>query len=154
MVAESVIIMVMAPIAGALSDRFGSRLLCTTGCALIGAAQFFLATLNLHAPVVVIILPLIVWGIGWSLFNAPNQSAILSAVTSDKMGAAAGMISTTARTGGAWAGVIDDAIRYLLANATSGSRWARRKWRAAPQVFMDSLSTRFTCLAFSPWFRS
>jgi MFS family permease len=34
-VADSVIIMVMAPIAGALSDRLGSRLLCTVGVGVI-----------------------------------------------------------------------------------------------------------------------
>jgi EmrB/QacA subfamily drug resistance transporter len=34
-VADSVIIMIMAPIAGALSDRLGSKLLCTIGCAIV-----------------------------------------------------------------------------------------------------------------------
>ena len=46
-------------------------------------------------------LPLALWGVGWALFNAPNQSATLGAVTQDKIGAAAGMIATTARTGSA-----------------------------------------------------
>ena len=100
-VADSVIIMIMAPIAGSLSDRFGSRLLCTAGCAIVAVAQFFLATLGSACVVVRIMLPLVVWGIGWALFNAPNQSSILGAVTPEKIGAAAGMIATTARTGGA-----------------------------------------------------
>jgi hypothetical protein len=46
-------------------------------------------------------LPLALWGVGWALFNAPNQSATFGAVTHDKLGAAAGMIATTARTGSA-----------------------------------------------------
>ncbi len=75
-VADSVIIMIMAPIAGALSDRLGSRLLCTVGCAIVAVAQFFLATLDLDSSLVRIILPLVIWGIGWALFNAPNQSSI------------------------------------------------------------------------------
>ena len=74
-VADSVIIMVMAPIAGALSDRLGSRLLCTIGVGVIAVAQIFLATLDLHASLVRIMLPLVIWGIGWALFNAPNQSS-------------------------------------------------------------------------------
>jgi EmrB/QacA subfamily drug resistance transporter len=100
-VADSVIIMFMAPIAGTLSDRVGSRLLCTIGCAVIVIAQFFVASLGLQASLLRIMLPLALWGVGWALFNAPNQSAILGAVSADKIGAAAGMIATTARTGGA-----------------------------------------------------
>src|SRR5207344_1311274 len=63
-VADSVIIMIMAPIAGALSDRLGSRLLCTIGVAVIAVAQIFLATLDLHSSLVRIMLPLVIWGIG------------------------------------------------------------------------------------------
>jgi EmrB/QacA subfamily drug resistance transporter len=40
-VADSVIIMIMPPVAGSWSDRLGSRLLCTIGCAVIVVAQFF-----------------------------------------------------------------------------------------------------------------
>ena len=104
--------MVMAPIAGALSDRLGSRLLCTIGVGVIAVAQIFLATLDLHSSLVRIMLPLVIWGIGWALFNAPNQSSILGAVSQERIGAAAGMIATTARTGGA-IGVasVSDAVR-------------------------------------------
>ena len=100
-IADSLIIMFMAPIAGTLSDRFGSRLLCTIGCAVIVIAQFFVGSLGLQASLLRIMLPLALWGVGWALFNAPNQSATLGAVTQDKIGAAAGMIATTARTGSA-----------------------------------------------------
>jgi len=95
-VADSVIIMIMAPIAGALSDRFGSRVLCTVGCAVVALAQILLASLELDASLVRIMLPLVLWGVGWSLFNAPNQSSVLGAVSSEKLGAAAGMIATSA----------------------------------------------------------
>jgi MFS family permease len=100
-IADSLIIMFMAPIAGTLSDRLGSRLLCTIGCAVIVIAQFFVGSLGLQASLLRIMLPLALWGVGWALFNAPNQSATLGAVTPDKIGAAAGMIATTARTGSA-----------------------------------------------------
>ncbi|MBM4260488.1 MAG: MFS transporter [Deltaproteobacteria bacterium] len=142
-VADSVIIMIMAPIAGALSDRLGSRLLCTVGCALIAAAQLFLATLSLSAPVFVIILPLILWGIGWSLFNAPNQSSILGSTAPDKMGAAAGMISTTARTGGAIGVALSSTLfGYLVsaASLTSSQFNSPESWRAAPAVFGHAFS--------------
>ena len=143
-VADSVIIMIMAPIAGSLSDRFGSRLLCTTGCAIIGLAQFFLATVDLDASLLRIMLPLLVWGVGWALFNAPNQSSILGAVSPEKIGAAAGMIATTARTGGAMGVALSATLfGYVLSVAgLSGSQIESPEiWRAAPETFKHAFST-------------
>jgi EmrB/QacA subfamily drug resistance transporter len=155
-VADSVVIMVMAPLAGALSDRFGSRLLCTIGCAIIALAQFFLASLEIDSSLVQIMIPLVSWGVGWALFNAPNQSSILSAVSPDKIGAAAGMIATTARAGGAMGVALSATLfGHLVAAAgfSSSQIGAPENWRAAPEVFMDAFSTTifvlnvFTALA-------
>lgn len=149
-VADSVIIMVIAPIAGALSDRLGSRLLCTIGVAVIAVAQIFLATLNLHSSLARIMLPLIIWGIGWALFNAPNQSSILGAVRQERIGAAAGMIATTARTGGAMGVALSATLfGYLLdgAGVPSSQVNSPEGWRAAPEIFMSGFSTTIFVLS-------
>ena len=150
-VADSVIIMIMAPIAGSLSDRFGSRLLCTIGCALVTVAQFFLATLELNASLPRIVFPLVVWGVGWALFNAPNQSSILGAVSPEKIGASAGMIATTARTGGAMGVALSATLfGYLLSAAglSGGQIESPESWRAAPEIFMGAFSTTIFVLNF------
>jgi EmrB/QacA subfamily drug resistance transporter len=150
-VADSVIIMIMAPIAGSLSDRLGSRMLCTTGCAIVAVAQFFLATLDPQASLFRIMLPLVVWGVGWAMFNAPNQSSILGAVSPERIGAAAGMIATTARTGGAMGVALSATLfGYLLSAAgLSGSQIeAPESWRASPAIFMDGFSTTIFALTF------
>ena len=143
-VADSVVIMVMAPIAGALSDRLGSRLLCTIGCAIVALAQFFLASLEIDSSLFHIMIPLVIWGMGWALFNAPNQSSILSAVSADKIGAAAGMIATTARAGGAMGVALSATLFGHLVSAAGFSAsqiGAPENWHAAPEVFMDAFST-------------
>lgn len=140
-VADSVVIMMMAPLAGALSDRFGSRLLCTIGCAVIAIAQLLLATLSLDSTLPRIMIPLVVWGIGWALFNAPNQSSILGAVGKERIGAAAGMIATTARAGGAM-GVALSATLFGHLVAAAGFSSAQignpENWRASPETFMEA----------------
>ena len=155
-VADSVVIMIMAPIAGALSDRLGSRLLCTIGCAVIAMAQFFLASLDIQASLLRIMFPLVVWGVGWAMFNAPNQSSILGAVSQEKIGAAAGMIATTARAGGAMGVALSATVfgHLVAAAGFSGSQIGDpENWRAAPEVFMNAFSTTiyvlngFTALA-------
>ena len=150
-VADSVIIMIMPPVAGSWSDRLGSRLLCTIGCAVIVAAQFFLATLDVHASLIRIIFPLALWGVGWALFNAPNQSSILGAVSPATIGAAAGMIATTARAGGAMGVALSATLfGYLLSAAglSSSQIASSESWRAAPDVFMKSFSRTIYVLNF------
>ena len=155
-VADSVVIMIMAPVAGTLSDRLGSRLLCTIGCAVIAMAQFFLASLDIQASLLRIMFPLVVWGVGWAMFNAPNQSSILGAVSQEKIGAAAGMIATTARAGGAMGVALSATVfgHLVAAAGFSGSQIGDPgNWRAAPEVFMNAFSTTiyvlngFTALA-------
>jgi EmrB/QacA subfamily drug resistance transporter len=142
-IASSVMIVMFAPVAGWLSDRLGSRLLCTVGSALIVIAQFFIASLGLDSSVPRIIFPLMLSGLGWALFNSPNQSAILGSVPRDKAGTASGMNTTTARTGGAM-GVALSATLFTYGLTTAGLSPLQiespESWGASPDLFMKSFN--------------
>jgi EmrB/QacA subfamily drug resistance transporter len=142
-IADSLIIMFMAPIAGTLSDRLGSRLLCTIGCAVVVIAQFFVGSLGLESSLPRIMLPLALWGVGWALFNAPNQSATLGAVSHDKLGAAAGMIATTARTGSAMgvamAGTIFSSL-LTAAGLSPAETQSPQSWSSMPGSVIGSFN--------------
>lgn len=117
---------------------------------MIAVAQIFLATLDLHASLVRIMLPLVIWGVGWALFNAPNQSSILGAVSQERIGAAAGMIATTARTGGAIGVALSATLFGYLLNAAGlagGQINSPEGWRAAPEIFMSGFSTTIYALS-------
>jgi EmrB/QacA subfamily drug resistance transporter len=142
-VADSAIIMIMAPIAGWLSDRFGSRLLCTVGCSVIVVGQFLLGSLGLQSSILNIIFPLALWGLGWGLFNSPNQSAIFGSVSMDKIGAASGMTATAARTGGALGVVMASTLfAYMLtaAGLSQAQIESPQSWSAAPERFIGPFS--------------
>jgi MFS family permease len=143
MIAGSVIIVMVAPIAGWMSDRLGSRLLCTVGSGLIVVAQFFIASLGLDSSVPRIIFPLMLSGLGWAIFNSPNQSAILGSVPRDKVGSASGMNTTAARTGGAM-GVAVSATLFTYALTAAGLSSIQiespQSWGAAPEIFVRSFN--------------
>ena len=143
MIAGSVIIVMVAPIAGWMSDRLGSRLLCTVGSGLIVIAQFFIASLGLDSSIPRIILPLMLSGLGWAIFNSPNQSAILGSVPRDKVGSASGMNTTAARTGGAM-GVAVSATLFTYALTAAGLSSIQiespQSWGAAPEIFVRSFN--------------
>ncbi len=93
--------MVVAPIAGALSDRIGGRPLMATGLALqaIGLAWIALVT-EPDAAYTSFVGPFIVSGIGMGMFFAPVANVVLSAVRRDEEGKASGVNNAIREVGG------------------------------------------------------
>jgi EmrB/QacA subfamily drug resistance transporter len=143
LIGGSAVIILFAPLAGWLSDRFGSRLLCSSGASFIVLGQYLIASFTLNSSVFQLILPQLLIGLGWALFNAPNQSAIMSSVPRDQTGAASGMTVTTARIGGAIGIALSGAIMtYALSlyGLTSEQIESPESWAAAPQRFLNAFS--------------
>jgi EmrB/QacA subfamily drug resistance transporter len=157
MIGSSAVIIGVAPLAGWLSDRLGSRLLCSTGAAIIILGQYLIGELTLRSSIFQMVLPQLLIGLGWALFNSPNQSAILSTVPRDKVGAASGMTVTTARIGGAIGIALSGAIMTYALSAgglTPQQIETPDTWTIAPKVFLESFKftvhfiNAFAVLAF------
>jgi MFS family permease len=89
--------MLLAPVGGALADRFGTRLPMVLGVALVAAGAAGLAAVT--APGITyaaLVAPLVLMGAGSGLFFAPVAAAVLGAVPPHEQGAASG-VSTTVR---------------------------------------------------------
>ena len=142
-IANSVVIVAIAPAAGSLSDRLGSRLLCTVGAGLIVVSQIFIALLTLDSTVAGIIFPLALSGLGWAIFNSPNASAIMGSVSQDRVGAASGVTVTAARIGGAL-GVALSATLFTYGLSAAGLAHVQvespEKWASSPAIFMSTFN--------------
>jgi EmrB/QacA subfamily drug resistance transporter len=93
--------MLVAPIAGALSDRIGGRALLTTGLAMQAIALGWLAAVS--EPGVAystLVAPFIVAGIGMSLFFAPVANVVLGSVRREEEGQASGANNAIRELGG------------------------------------------------------
>ncbi len=79
-------LVVMGPVGGILSDRYGSRLISTVGLiiSLVGLAG--LALIRYDTPYMWIALAMLVNGIGSGLFQSPNTSAVMAAVPPERRG--------------------------------------------------------------------
>ena len=87
------------PVAGILSDRFGSRGIATAG-ALVSAVSFLgLILLPVSFPYWAFAVIIAINGIGSGMFGAPNSSSIMGAVPARYRGAASGMRSTFQNSG-------------------------------------------------------
>jgi MFS family permease len=91
--------LVSGPVSGWLSDRYGARPFATGGM-ILGGSTFGLLMLlpaNFHYPVFALLL--LLNGIGFGLFAAPNTTGIMNSVPARQRGAASGMRATFMNSG-------------------------------------------------------
>jgi MFS family permease len=96
---QPVVVGVLAPIAGSLSDRFGSRVISLVGLAIVVAGAFYMSTLNANVTVVGFGLRVALFGIGLAIFQSPNNSAIMGSVPRHKLGIASGLMALSRNLG-------------------------------------------------------
>ena len=75
-----IIMAVMAPNAGKLSDRIHPQKLAAIGMGIATVALLILTFLNGDTPIYFVILAMVLQGIGMGLFSSPNMNAIMSSV--------------------------------------------------------------------------
>lgn len=86
---------VVAPFAGRLSDRHSPALLSGVGAAVMTLGLLCLAALPLSASNASIMASMFLVGLGFGLFQTPNNRAMLSAAPRVRSGAAGGLQATT-----------------------------------------------------------
>jgi EmrB/QacA subfamily drug resistance transporter len=91
--------MLVGPLSGYFSDRFGSRGLATAGLALSALALLGLATVRSTTPYWEIALLMALMGGGSGLFSSPNTNALMSSVRPQRRGSAAGIYAMLNNTG-------------------------------------------------------
>ncbi len=97
--AQPLVMAIIAPISGALSDRIGTRIPGVTGMALLSLGLFLLSRLGESTPLAQVVLALLVVGLGVGIFVSPNNSALMGAAPGGRQGIAAGIMATARSVG-------------------------------------------------------
>ena len=119
--AQPVVMAIVAPLSGTLSDRWGTRWPTVIGMAILTVGLFFLALLGPESSTRTIALSLGVMGLGTGMFISPNNSALMGAAPRHRQGIAAGILAT-ARNFGMVLGVgISGSIFTTLISHGAGS---------------------------------
>lgn len=111
---------VLAPLAGALSDRVPVRYVSTSGAVLVAIGLALLSRLPLHPTMWELTAFLVVTGAGTAVFSQPNNSAIMGSAPQNRRGIAAGTLAT-ARTTGQLLGVAVAGAVYFTREAQLGT---------------------------------
>jgi predicted MFS family arabinose efflux permease len=146
----SLVIVFLAPLGGWLGDRLGSRLLCTTGSVLTVISMLGFSRLGTDAGQAAVMIPLMILGLGWSLFQSPNLSAIFSAVEPRYVGAVSGISLTSANIANAMGVAIGSMLflRWLNYYGLSGSIVpVYTQWAENPEVFIKAFQRSWLIIA-------
>ena len=121
--------MVVAPIAGALSDRIGGRPLMAVGLSLQAIGLGWLAAVSTPTvPYSELVVPFILSGTGMAMFFAPVANVVLSAVRPEEEGQASGANNAIREVGG------------VFGVAVLASVFASYGGYGTPQTFVDGLT--------------
>ena len=93
------VVAIMAPIAGRLSDRYPAGVLGGLGLALLGAGMALLAMLPVTPGVANIVWRMAICGFGFGFFQTPNMKALMSSAPAGRSGSASGIVATARLTG-------------------------------------------------------
>ncbi len=97
----TVLIIVVAPLAGRSSDRLGSRWLMAGGMTLVAFSLLVFAQLQSDSAYWSLLPGMILGGVGMAITMTPMTAAALSSVPVDKSGVGSGMLNTFRQVGGA-----------------------------------------------------
>jgi EmrB/QacA subfamily drug resistance transporter len=118
----TVLIVIVAPIAGRLADRVGSRWLMTTGMLCLSGHLVLLARLQADSSYLSILPAMIVGGLGMAVVMTPASAAAMKAVPVDKAGVGSGVLNTFRQVGGAVGIALMGAIVAAAGNGVQTSQ--------------------------------
>ncbi len=94
------LIIIIAPLAGRLSDRIGSRWLMGGGMTLVGVSLLLYERVTVHSDFWTLLPSMILGGVGMAMTMSPMTSAAMGAVPVDKAGVGSGVLNSFRQVGG------------------------------------------------------
>jgi EmrB/QacA subfamily drug resistance transporter len=126
----TLLIVLVAPLAGKTSDRFGSRWLIGTGMTLLAVHLFYLSRLGLEETYWSVLPAMVIGGLGMGLVMTPTAAAAMSGVPIDKAGVGSAVLNSARQVGGSVGIAL---IGAIIAHEAGG--------RQSPDAFVEGFST-------------
>ena len=95
MVPNAISRIIMGPLSGLLSDRYGYRMFNVAGLLLAASGLFVFSTVNESSSLAVILIGVVLQSSGSGMFQSPNNSSIFGAADPSKHGIVAALVNLT-----------------------------------------------------------
>ena len=119
---STLIIIVMGPIAGRLTDRIGPRPLITLGLLIVAGALFIQSRMTVHTGYGLLLPGFVMMGLGMGLVMSPMTTSAMNAVDRTKAGLASGVTSMSRMVGGTFGVAVMGALVTTIGRSELDSR--------------------------------
>lgn len=126
---------VVAPVSGWLSDKIDFRILTTAGLLVNVVGFALLNTLTTEVPFWAVALHLCIFGLGGGLFQSPNNSSIMGSVPKHKLGTAGGLNALVRNIGMVLGTALSVTLYSIGLNRYTGA--------IAPEGMLNAMKTVF-----------
>jgi EmrB/QacA subfamily drug resistance transporter len=126
----TVLIILVAPVAGKTSDRFGSRWLMTVGMVLLAVQLVYFSQLGPDASYLELLPAMLIGGVGMSLTMTPSAAAATRSIPVEKAGVGSAVLNAFRQVGGS----VGIALIGAIMAAEAGGR-------RTVDAFMDGFET-------------
>jgi EmrB/QacA subfamily drug resistance transporter len=136
---------ILGPLSGRLSDRYGFRRFNIAGLMLISGSLFLLSRVTETTPLPVVMLGMVLNSSGMGMFNSPNNSSILSTVELSSYGVVSALLNLVRNA----ANVTSIAISTAIVTSTMASMGQPASLDAvadAPHAFVSGVRTALLAL--------
>lgn len=99
LMAQPVMMTLLSPVAGKLSDRIEPAIVASAGMAVTVAGLGAFAFISAETSILYILVLLMLLGLGFALFSSPNTNAVMSSVSPPQYGIASATLGTMRLTG-------------------------------------------------------
>jgi len=140
LIAQPIVMAIVSPLAGRLSDKIQPRIIASVGMALTAAGLLYFSFIDADTTIAVIILGLVVVGLGLALFSSPNTNAIMSSVENKYYGVSSAILSTMRMVGN----ILSMGIVTVMFAVFIGRVEITPEYYAA---FLDSMKVTFVIFA-------
>ncbi len=135
---------IVAPIAGSLSDRFGTRSIAVIGLSILLVGYYGLSKLHIQTSTFEYLLRFLPIGLGMGIFSSPNNSTIMGTAPRERLGIVSGILAVN-RTLGQITGIaVLGAIWASRVIAYSGSSVEGGATNAEPIYQVSGLNDTFS----------
>ncbi len=114
------VVILIAPIAGRLSDRYPAGLLGGCGLAVLTVGMLLLTSVPADAHPADVVWRMLICGVGFGFFQSPNNRALIASAPRERSGAGSGMLSTARLTGQTIGGLIVALMLALTGGGVEG----------------------------------
>jgi EmrB/QacA subfamily drug resistance transporter len=119
---STLVLVVMGPLAGRLTDRVGPRPLMTLGLLVVSLSIFLQSGITVHTTYLRLLPGFVLMGMGIGLVMSPMSTAAMNAVDRTKAGAASGVLSMSRMVGGTFGVAVMGALISTLGRSNIDSR--------------------------------